>query len=181
MYPSVDGSYNERKAKGCIVPRNRWIDNLTSRSACDALRHTGREFLNDPEMEFYVRCTSGHTRQVDLQSFGRPLWSGLAKKNRTTIFQQNPFLQVRILQDEGAAQAKYRVRRPAPHPVKKRERSSRSRRSPMFHATYGELLISIMENGLKSGKSQSNPSGECTSTWHASTTLSSTTKRQKQH
>ena len=51
VYPSVDGSHNERKDKGCIVPRNRWIDNLTSRSACDALRPDGREFLNDPEME----------------------------------------------------------------------------------------------------------------------------------
>ena len=29
----------------------------------------------------------------------------------------------------------------------------------MFHATYGENLINIMEHGLKSGKSQSNPSG----------------------
>ena len=47
-YPSVDGSYNERKARGDIVPRNRWIDNLTSRSAYDALRPNGKEFLNDP-------------------------------------------------------------------------------------------------------------------------------------
>ena len=61
VYPSVDGSYNERKAKGCIVPKNRWIDNLTSRSACDALSPNGRGFLNDPEMEFYVRCNSGHS------------------------------------------------------------------------------------------------------------------------
>ena len=38
VYPSVGGSYNERKAEGRIVPRNRWIDNLTSRSACDSLR-----------------------------------------------------------------------------------------------------------------------------------------------
>ena len=26
VYPSVDGPYNERKARGDIVPRNRWID-----------------------------------------------------------------------------------------------------------------------------------------------------------
>ena len=52
VYPSVDGSYNERKARGDIVPRNRWIDNLTSRSAYDALRPNGKEFLNDPDMEF---------------------------------------------------------------------------------------------------------------------------------
>ena len=45
VYPSVDGSYNERKDKGRIVPRNRWIDSLTSRSACDALRPDGRGFL----------------------------------------------------------------------------------------------------------------------------------------
>ena len=36
--------------------------------------HSGKEFLNDPNMEFYLRCNSGHTRQVDLQSFGRPLY-----------------------------------------------------------------------------------------------------------
>ena len=71
VYPSVDGSYNEQKARGEIVPRNRWIDKL---SAYDALRPNGKEFLNDPNMEFYVKCNSGHTRQVDLQSFGRPLY-----------------------------------------------------------------------------------------------------------
>ena len=38
VYPSVDGPYNERKARGEIVPRNRWIDKLTTRSAYDALR-----------------------------------------------------------------------------------------------------------------------------------------------
>ena len=75
VYPSVDGPYKERKARGEIVPRNRWIDKLTRRSAYDALRPDGKEFLNDPEMEFYVRCNSGHTRQVDLQSFGRPLYT----------------------------------------------------------------------------------------------------------
>ena len=75
VYPSVDGTYHERKARGDIVPRNRWIDNLNSRSAYDALRPNGKEFLNDPDMEFYVRCNSGHTQQVDLQSFGRPLYS----------------------------------------------------------------------------------------------------------
>ena len=55
-FPSVDGSYNERKARGEIVPRNRWIDKLTTRSAQNALRPDGKEFYVDPEMEFYVIC-----------------------------------------------------------------------------------------------------------------------------
>ena len=75
VFPSVDGTYNERKARGEIVPRNRWIDKLNTRSAQNALRPDGNEFYVDPEMEFYVRCNSGHTRQVEIQSFGRPLYS----------------------------------------------------------------------------------------------------------
>ena len=75
VFPSVDGSYKERKARGEIVPRNRWIDKLNTRSAENALRPDGKEFYVDSEMEFYVRCNSGHTRQVEIQSFGRPLYS----------------------------------------------------------------------------------------------------------
>ena len=141
VYPSVDGSYNERKARGDIVPRNRWIDNLTSRSAYDALRSTGKEFLNDPDMEFYVRCNSGHTRQVDLQSLDDPCTPNrrvsLAKKNRTMIFQRNPFLQVRIRQDPTRPMKSKAQPWQNPecegrrlNPLKKGERSSRSRRSP---------------------------------------------------
>ena len=70
VFPSVDGTYNERKARGEIVPRNRWIDKLNTRSAQSALRPDGKDFYVDPEMEFYVRCNSGHTRLVDIQSFG---------------------------------------------------------------------------------------------------------------
>ena len=173
MYPSVDGSYNERKAKGCIVPRNRWIDNLTSRSACDALRPNGRELLNDPDMEFYVRCNSRHTRQVDLQSFGRPLWSGQKREPRqeepdydlpteSIPPSPHPSRSDAPHEDEGTAQAKYRMRRPAPPSIEEEKKIKPFAKKPitlMFHATYGELLISIMENGLKSGKSQSIPSG----------------------
>ena len=164
VYPSVDGSYKERKDKGCIVPKNRWIDNLTSRSAYDARRPDGRGFLNDPEMEFYVRCNSGHTRQVDLQYFGRPLWPGQKREPRQEEPDYNlptesispsphPSRSGAPHEDEGTAQAKSRVRRPAPPSIEEGERSS------MFHATYGDQLISLMENGLKSGKSQSNPAG----------------------
>ena len=51
VFPSVDGKYNERKARGEIVPRNRWIDKLNTRSAQNALRPDGKDFYADPEME----------------------------------------------------------------------------------------------------------------------------------
>ena len=174
MYPSVDGSYQERKDKGCIVPRNRWIDNLTSRSAYDALRpDDGRGFLNDSEMEFYVRCNSGHTRQVDLQYFGRPLWPGQKSGPRqeepdydlpteSIPPSPHPLRSDAPHEDEGTAQAKSRVRRPAPPSIEEERKIKPFAKKPitfMFHATYGDLLISTMENGLKSGKSGSNPSG----------------------
>ena len=125
VYPSVDGSYNERKARGDIVLRNRWIDNLTSRSAYDALRPNGKEFLNDPDMEFYVRCNSGHTRQVDLQSFGRPLYSEQKSEPRqeepdydlpteSIPPSPHPSRSDAPHEDKGTAQAKSRMRRPAP-------------------------------------------------------------------
>ena len=182
------------KDKGCIVPRNRWIDNLTSRSAYDALRPDGRGFLNDPEMEFYVRCNSGHTRQVDLQYFGRPLWPGQKSEPRqeepdydlpteSIPPSPHPSRSDAPHEDEGAAQAKSRMRRPAPPSIEDERKIKPFAKKPitfMFHATHGDQLISIMENGLKSGKPQSNPSGRVHA-WHASTTLSSTTTRQKQH
>ena len=173
VYPSVDGSYNERKARRDIVPRNRWIDNLNSRSAYDALRPNGKEFLNDPEMEFYVRCNSGHTRQVDLQSFGRPLYSEQKSEPRQEEADYDlptesippsphPSRSDAPHEDEGTAQAKSRMRRPAPQSIEEERKIKPFAKKPitfMFHATYGENLINIMEHGLKSGRSQSNPSG----------------------
>ena len=65
-------------------------------------------------------------------------------------------------EDEGTAQAKSRMRRPAQPSIEEERKIKPFAKKPitfMFHATYGDQLISIMENGLKSGKSQSNPSG----------------------
>ena len=65
-------------------------------------------------------------------------------------------------EDEGTAQAKSRMRRPAPQSIEEERKIKPFAKKPitfMFHATYGENLINIMEHGLKSGRSQSNPSG----------------------
>ena len=151
VYPSADGSYNERKARGDIVPRNRWIDNLNSRSAYDALRPSGKEFLNDPDMEFYVRCNSGHTRQVDLQSFGRPLYSeqkseprqeepGYDLPTESIPPSPHPSRSDAPHEDEGTAQAKSRMRRPAPQSIEEERKIKPFAKKPitfMFHATYG--------------------------------------------
>ena len=148
VYPSVDGSYKERKDKGCIIPRNRWIDNLTSRSAYDALRPDGRGFLNDPEMEFYVRRNSGHTRQVDLQYFGRPLWPGQKREPRqeepdydlpteSIPPSPHPSRSDAPHEDEGTARAKSRMRRPAPPSIEEQRKIKPFAKKPitfMFHA-----------------------------------------------
>ena len=165
VFPSVDGTYKERKARGEIVPRNRWIDKLNTRTAQDALRPDGKEFYVDSEMEFYVRCNSGHTRQVDIQSFGRPVYSEQKEPHHdepdydltTESIPPSP-----PHGDEGTAQPKYRMRRPAPPSMEEERQIKPFSKKPltfMFHATYGNQLYSIMEHGLKSGKSQSIPSG----------------------
>ena len=173
VYPSVDGSYNERKARGEIVPRNRWIDKLTTRSAQNALRPNGKEFYNDPEMEFYVRCNSGHTRQVEIQSFGRPLYSEQQREpqhdepdydlpTESIPPSPHPSRSEAPHEDEGTAQPKRRMRRPAPPSIEEERKIKPFAKKPitfMFHATYGNQLYSIMEHGPKPGKSQSNSSG----------------------
>ena len=125
VFPSVDGTYKERKARGEIVPRNRWIDKLTTRSAQNALRPDGKEFYVDPEMEFYVRCNSGHTRQVEIQPFGRLLYSEQQKEpqhdkpdydlpTESIPPGPHPSRSEAPHEDEGTAQPKHRMRRPAP-------------------------------------------------------------------
>ena len=173
VFPSVDGPYNERKARGEIVPRNRWIDKLTTRSAQNALGPDGKEFYVDPEMEFYVRCNSGHIRQVEIQSFGRPLYSEQQKEpqhdepdydlpTESIPPSPHPSRSEAPHEDESTAQPKHRMRRPAPPSIEEERKIKPFAKKPitfMFHATYGNQLFSIMEHGLKSGKSQSKPSG----------------------
>ena len=120
-----------------------------------------------------MRCNSGHTRQVDLQSFGRPLCS----EQKSGPRQEEPDYDLPTEsippsphpsrpdaphEDEGTAQAKSRMRRPAPQSIEEERKIKPFAKKPitfMFHATYGKNLINIMEHGLKSGRSQSNPSG----------------------
>ena len=193
VFPSVDGSYKERKARGEIVPRNRWIDKLNTRSAQNALRPDGKEFYVDSEMEFYVRCNSGHTRQVEIQSFGRPLYSEQKEPHHdepdydlpteSIPPSPHPSRSEAPHEDEGTAQPKHRMRRPAPPSIEEeRRKSSRSRRSPSHSCSMQPMEISSTAS-WSTGSNLGNPSqtlrGDCTSTWHASMTSSSTTMSQK--
>ena len=56
VYPKFDGTYKEREARNEIVPRDRWIDSITSQAAFRALRPDGEAFFNDNDMELYARC-----------------------------------------------------------------------------------------------------------------------------
>ena len=58
VYQKFDGSYQEREARNAIVPRDRWIDSLTSKAAFRALRPNGKSFYNNDNMELYVRCVT---------------------------------------------------------------------------------------------------------------------------
>ena len=71
--PKFDGSYQEREARNAMVPRNRWVENLTSQAALHALRPDGKSFFNDDNMELCVRCNSGHSRYVELEAIGKTL------------------------------------------------------------------------------------------------------------
>ena len=54
------------------------------------------------------------------------------------------------------------MRRPAPPSIEEERKIKPFAKKPitfMFHATYGIQLLGILENGLRPGKSQSNPSG----------------------
>ena len=133
----------------------------------------GKDFYVDPEMEFYVRCNSGHTRQVEIQSIGRPLYSEQQKEPQhdepdydlptdSIPPSPHPSRSEAPHEDEGAAQPKHRMRRPAPPSLEEERKIKPFAKKPitfMFHATYGSQLYNIMEHGLKSGKVQSNPAG----------------------
>ena len=119
-----------------------------------------------------MRCNSGHTRQVEIQSFGR-LYSEQQKEpqhdepdydlpTESILPSPHPSRPEAPHEDEGTAQPKHRMRRPAPPSIEEERKIKPFAKKPitfMFHATYGNQLFSIMEHGLKSGKSQSNPSG----------------------
>ena len=129
VFPSVDGPYKERKARGEKLFQG--IDGSPD----------GKEFHVDPEMEFYVRCNSGHTRQVEIQSFGRPLYSEQQKEpqhdepdydlpTESIPPSPHPSRSEAPHEDEGTAQPSTECEGRHHHPLKKGEKSSRSRRSP---------------------------------------------------
>ena len=197
VFPSVDGTYNERKARGEIVPRNRWIDKLTTRSAQNALRPDGNDFHVDPEMEFYVRCNSGHTRQVETQFFGRPLYSEQQKEPHhdepdydlpTESIPPSPHPSSqdprRLMKMKAPLSPSTECEGRHHHPLKKKEKSSRSRRSPSHSCSMQPMEISFSAS-WSTGSNLGNPSqtlrGECTFTWHASMTSSLMTMSQKPH
>ena len=116
-----------------------------------------------------MRCNSGHTRQVDIQSFGRPLYSEQKEPHYDEPDYDLPTESIppsphpsRSESPHGDESTAHRMRRPAPPSVEEERKIKPFSKQPitfMFHATYGSQLYSIMEHGLKSGKSQSNPSG----------------------
>ena len=173
------------------------IDGSTISTPDPHTMHSGHMARNSSMIsKFYVRCNSGHTRQVDLQSFGRPLYSEQKGEPRQeepdydlpteSIFPSpHPSRSDAPHEDEGTAQAKSRMRRPAPQSIEEERKIKPFAKKPitfMFpcyiwrkpdqhHGARAEIWeIPVEPFG-----------GERTSTWHASTTFSLMTKRQKPH
>ena len=179
MFPDYDGTYQERERKGAIVPKNRWIDNLTSQAAYDALRPDGTAFYNDKEMKLYVRCCSGHlTEQQDYQQ-QEPDYD---LPSSTLHERTHPSRSNKQRADHGATQPKYGMRRPAPESAEQERKIKPFDKKPiafMFHATYNDQIYNILEQGIKPGKARPHE-GESMSILQALTTWSSTTSHPRQ-
>ena len=120
-----------------------------------------------------MRCNSGHTHD---KSISNPLDDPFSQEQKEPHYDEpdydlptesippspRPSRSEAPHGDESTAQPKYRMRRPAPPSAEEERKIKPFSKKPitfMFHATYGNQLYSIMEHGLKPGKSQSNPSG----------------------
>lgn len=95
VYPTYDGSYDERARNNNIAPKHRWIDSLNS----------GSNFFN---------CASDavaeHTRRVDLDAMGRALQSISNGKNLpATSASQEPG-QIPIQEGPGRAKEEASLR-----------------------------------------------------------------------
>ena len=151
MRPKFDGSYQEREARNAIVPRDRWIDTLTSKAAFRALRPDGKSFYHDDSMELYVRCISGHSRYVELETIGRPLWKNTWEDPSYDLPNASkPRDQDR--EDESTA---------APKSIEQDRKIVPFRKKAvtfMFHATNGTQIEKVLQQGMKPGPT-STPRG----------------------
>ena len=160
------------------------IDGSTSSPPDPHTMHSGPMARNSsmiPSMEFYVRCNSGHTRQVDLQSFGRPLYSEQQSEPRqdepdydlpteSIPPSPHPSRSDAPHEDEGTAQAKYRMRRPAPPSIEEERKIKPFAKKPhgMHHEVCSMQPMEISSSASwRTGSDLGNPSqtlrGECTS------------------
>ena len=151
VYPKFDGSFQEREARNAIVSRDRWIDNLTSKAALRALRPGGKSFYNDDNMELYVRCISGQSRYVELETIGRPLWKNTWEEPSYDL-PNAPKRRDQDHEDESTA---------APKSIEQDRKIVPFRKKAvtfMFHATYGTQIKKITQQGIKPGRT-STPRG----------------------
>ena len=121
VYTSFDGTCEERQKKNNVVPRERWIDCLTSHTAHRAPRPdrihrtlwSQQQEYRKPEPSYDLPSSSSHKKQDH--------------------------------QDEEPAQPGYRMRQPAPPSIEQERKINPFLKIPvtfMFHATYGNQLES---------------------------------------
>ena len=160
VYPMFDGSYEEREKKNEIVPPHRWISNPMDKAAGSALRPDGKNYYNDKAMEMYIRCTAGHTRHVEIESIGKPLWKGQKKEQKwPEPAYGHPRSYENVDADEDDEQDQHWNRQSGKSSHEKRPASPKrivpfEDHSVMlaFHVTYANQLEKIQQYGLMPGK-----------------------------
>ena len=65
---------NENR-KAPLYPRTGGLTTSHPKQHTTLLRPDGTAFYNDKELELCLRCCSGHSRPVELESMGRPLYT----------------------------------------------------------------------------------------------------------
>ena len=94
-----------------------------------------------------MRCNSGHTRYVELQTIGRPLWKYQDTREEPSYDLPNSSKhRDQDHEDESTANPKSIDQDRKTVPFKKKAVTF------MFHATYGSQIKSITQQGIKPGR-----------------------------
>ena len=94
-----------------------------------------------------MRCVSGHSRHVEIESIGRPLCK---KPEPSYDLPSSSSYKKQGHQDEETAQPGYRMR--APPSIEQDRKIDPFSKIPvtfMLHATYGTQLESILDQGIR--------------------------------
>ena len=170
VFPDYDGTYQEREQKGAIVPKNRWIDNLTLSDLMEQHFTTTRKWS--------CTCDAAVVTHVPLSHPWEDHYTPKSKftdsepdydlPSSTLHERAHPSRSNKQHADHGATQPKYGMGRPAPESVEQDRKIKPFDKKPttfMFHATYNDQIYNIPatrnQAGEKLDPTRENPCPSC--------------------